>query len=186
MSKRPLGRLLSFLLLSMSAVLYGCEAARDSSELVGPQMAFTPQLYTAMATRTLASDTTVKVVIGKSGGVIRVRDHALFVTERAVNEDTEFTFRVVGGATVWVDLTARRVRDGAPVTRFQRNMLLQLSYKDGLVTDPHRLFIGYLTQGKRHGLPVAKIEKMSSTANIPDQTVHTLLNHFSEYEIGIN
>lgn len=176
-----------FALVLLGAGLYGCEHAQQPTAPDHVRPAYTlAGSWTPLYTDAPVRDTTVKVTLGRSGGLIRVRDHLLWVPANAVTENTEFSFHVVGGNTVTVDLTAKRTRDGAAVTRFQRTLLLQLSWKDAFVPDPKRLFIGYLTAGKRAGIPAGVVENLLTNYSLQTQTVSSLLTHFSEYEIGVN
>ena len=186
MKMRPLIRFLALTAL-LAGGLYGCERSEDPAGPVAQRPAYTlGTAWTALNTVAPVRDTTVKVVLGRSGGLIRVGDHVLWVPANAVTENTEFSFHVVGGNTVTADLTAKRTRDGVAVTRFQRTLLLQLSWKDAVVPDPKRLFIGYLTAGKRHGIPAGVVENLLTNYSLQTQTVSSLLTHFSEYEIGVN
>jgi hypothetical protein len=190
MSKRAFFKLLSLVTLLSAGLFAGCERAGAPTDIEAP-VPVRPSYTLAGAWNPLTlsapvTDTTVKVVIGRNGGMIRVRDHVLSVSANAVSENTEFSFRVVGGNTIWVDLTARRVRDGVAVTRFSRTLLLQLSYKGATVAPTSRVFIGYLTEGKRSGLPVNVVENLLTSISLYTETVSALLTHFSEYEIGLD
>jgi hypothetical protein len=125
---------------------------------------------------------TITAVIGARGGTLRNGGHRLVVPLNAVTEETEFTFAVVGGDYVIVDLTAKHTSDGAHVRTFERPLTLLLSYDNTNVKEPRGLHITHLVDGTT----VGRREPQPSSVNPGRKTVSAWIQHFSKYAMEIN
>lgn len=163
----------------IAAALTACDSARES-QVVGPQPDLIVLNPTVVTTTDSVVTNTVVAVIGKEGGQIENSGHVLSVPRRAVLSPTEFTFTVVGGNTIHVDLTAKTVETGVPVTTFADNLTLKLSYKNTAISDPSSLIVAWLVDGTEDGLK----QPVPSYVDKYNQFVLGSLSHFSDYVIA--
>ena len=167
----------------LAVALPACENASPVEHVAGkPALSNIPASGDLVENNSPADSNTVTTVIGPKGGSIRNGDHRLIVPPHAVTEDTEFTFALVGGDFVIVDLSAQHASDGAPVSTFSRPLTLRLSYRDTNVTDPHGLRIVHLVDGTVHG----RREPQPSSVNPGRKNVSGWIHHFSKYAMEIN
>ena len=171
---------ISIFALSMALALgaSGCDNVAD--QLVAPQAnTGTEYSWSSVLVTTTApvSEGTYSAVVGRNGGIVRAGDHMLMIPSKAVDSDTEFTVRIVGGNNIVVDLNAKRVSDGATVSTFPVALTLRLSYKNAAVSDPTRLKNAYLPFGAQGGAS----QKLPTTISSLTQTLSSPITHFSEY-----
>jgi hypothetical protein len=178
MFKRPIRSLAAFTMV-LAATLAGCNVDRGPTSVTAVPSASEESATWLSLVSTNASETatTVTQVIDSRGGMINVGGHSLIIPRRAVLEDTEFTFTVVGGDHIQVDLKAKRVRDGGTVDTFPLALTLRLSYGNANVSDPSRLKNVYMVDG-------LLIPLVSSVSTLT-RTVASPLSHFSEYGMAI-
>lgn len=176
---------MSFALLA-SAGLAACDSGANPERLSGPQAeeGWLGWTATPLVTDIEVHGNTVIATVGPEGGRIPNRNHWLSVPAGVLSEPTEFTFKIVGGKTIRVDLSARKLSTSEVVSQFVSPLTLGLSYADGKekVSDPNRLFIAYILEGALAG----GRERLLSVVYPEYMTVTAPIWHFSEYEIGIN
>ena len=114
--------------------------------------------------------------------MIRNGDHWLSVPANAVTENTEFTFKIVGGKNIKVDFSAKKIKNKAPVRTFSKALTLGLSYKDAKIADPSKLYIVYIVENGFTGLR----ERLTSTVYADIKIVAAPIWHFSEYEVAVD
>lgn len=170
MFKRP--KALIAIPIVVLAGLFGCVAEPGAPAITGVSSAAETYLSLVVAPPTAGG--TVTQVIGSKGGMLKVGNHALVVPRNAVSSNTEFTMTVVAGVNIVVELSARRVSDGATVSSFSTPLTLRLSYADAGVPDPSRLLNGYLPDA------VTLIPIPSSLSTVT-QTINSPIYHFSDY-----
>lgn len=164
----------------IAAALTACDSARES-QLVGPQSdLIVSDPVEVVSTSTPVETSTVTAVIDRQGGNLYNGDHILIVPRRAVLSATQFKFTVVGGDKIRVDLSAKNVLTGAPVSVFAENLTLKLSYRNAIVSDPSQLMVVWLVEGTTDGLK----QPVPSYVDKYNQYVLGSLSHFSEYAIG--
>lgn len=168
-----------FVLTFIAAALAACDSAHES-QVVGPQSDLIVINPTVVTTTEPVETNTVVAVVGKEGGQITNGEHALSIPRRAVLTPTEFTFTVVGGTNIRVDLTAKAVSTGLPVTTFASSLTLKLSYRNAAVSDPSSLIIAWLVENSVDGL----MQPVPSYVDKYNQFVLGSLSHFSEYVIA--
>jgi hypothetical protein len=176
-----------FSILTLALALAGlsaCDSGANPGGLTGPQMSETDYSWNAVAVGTLTpvTEATYTAVLGRQGGVIRAGDHMLMVPSKAVDSETEFTVRVLGGDQIAVDFSARRLSDGATISQFPTALTFRLSYKNAATTDPYRLYNAYVMEGEFAG---AK-QRLATTISTLTQTLTSTTTHFSEFVIGID
>ena len=178
-------RSLAVLAIFMAA-FSACDGDRTQS-LTGPEAQFSDwqwaQPVTEVVTTTDTSETTTVVaVVGTAGAKIQNGDHILVIPRKAVSGDTQFTFTVVGGTNIHVDLSAQSVATGTTVSTFAQALTLKLNYRTANISDPSRLVVAWLVDGTIDGAKQA----MPSSVDTKGKYVNGSLTHFSDYVIGIN
>ena len=181
MLKRPRSKVLS-VLLGLVAGLTACDSGVTTDQLTGPDRDLgTVYEWNAVpvVTDVEIHGNTLIAVVGPEGGRLVNHDHWLSIPANAVSSATEFTFKVVGGKNIKVDFKAARVSDGVAVTQFPVALTVGLSYARAKISDPSKLYIGYVLEGALAGAH----ERLSSVVWADLQIVTAPIWHFSEYEV---
>jgi len=129
--------------------------------------------YSVVASTDTAASPAVTATIGTEGGSIIAGNHVLTVLPGSVSAPTAFTMKSYAG-TVQIDLSARSVATGLPVSVFPQPLRLSLSYGKAKIGNPNRLMIAWILNGQIVTVQPSDVDKST-------QLVTTWLYHFSDY-----
>lgn len=161
-----------FVLMAVALGSGACDQPNPAApSALQPQAAFAT--YTVVASTDTSATASVTGTVDADGGYLSVKNHVLTILPGTVTEPTEFTMKAYAGL-VQVDLSARSVATGLPVTVFPSPLRLSLSYGKAKIGNPNRLLIAWLLNGQIVTVQPSDVDKSN-------QLVTTWLYHFSDY-----
>jgi hypothetical protein len=160
----------------LSGSLYDTNLTTESASL------YTRTTGAHLVSRETPEAGTVTVaIVGRKGGTISAGDHRLEIPRKALSEDVEFRMEVLAGDNIIVNLSARSVSSGDPVSWFSVPLTLVLGYKSVFSTgDVTRLRNVYLYLDSS-----SYLVPLLSTLDQKNKTISSPISHFSQYGMAI-
>jgi hypothetical protein len=178
--------------LSIACAMMLMLTACDSNDTMSPEPGIAgpsnDYVYTAGPFQLIGSPTwsLVKVsrtqVIGRAGGRLVLGFDELIVPAGAVDRPTVFRMEREIGSQIVIDLDAHDRQSGNVIETFNKPVELKLSYMFANVSEPERLVVLWLKDGRSDG----ELVPMPTTVLTKTRHIVGSLTHFSQYAMGLN